>query len=480
MTAPPTRPPGGPRRIPSAKPRAAQAPASYRAERVEPPPGGSLFLPCAAGVEPFLVDECARLLPPGMVIEPSRGGVYIDPPASAAFDTAMRLNLVSRLAQRVLWQVASGRYEDEHHLYDIARGVRWEDWITPSQTLRVDTSAYRSPLRSLNFASLRIKDAVCDHLRELCGERPSVDTYRPDLSLVLHLGPEHATLSVDLSGEALFKRGWREVKGEAPLKETLAAAMLAAAGWHGREEDGGLLDPCCGAGTIAIEAAQVACGIAPGLNRAFAFERLLPFREHLPAWRRLREQAQDAIHAPAVPIWAGDVSFRMTDFATRNAERAGVARAIEFKTADALQRPCPAERGTLLMNPPYGERIAPKGQGSQAYDPRDDDRYGDRHESRHDGRYVRERQPAPRQDGGEAFEGAADASDFYARLAAHWKKHYTGWSAWVLTPEPKLPSLMRLKESRRVPLWNGPIECRMFRFDMVAGGNRKGGEDVGA
>jgi putative N6-adenine-specific DNA methylase len=418
-----------------------------RPERVaRPAPSalkGTLFLPCAAGTEPLLLDECTRLLPPGTPIETGRGGVYI----SAGLVEAMHLNLASRLAQRVLWQVADGPYQTEHDLYDLARQVRWEEWITPRQTLRVDASAWRSPLRSLNFAGLRIKDAVCDVLRERCGERPSVELRYPDLSLVLFLGPEYASLSVDLSGEALFKRGWREVKGEAPLKETLAASMLAAAGWHGREEDGGLLDPCCGAGTIAIEAAQMACGIAPGLNRRFAFEKLLPFREQLPAFHQLREQALDAVHAPRVPIWTGDVSFRMTDFATRNAERAGVVHAIELKTADALQRLAPADQGTLVMNPPYGERIEPKGQGST-------------------GRVEREVQ-------GEKFEGAADAGEFYARLAAHWKKNYAGWTAWVLTPEAKLPSLMRLKESRRVPMWNGAIECRLFRFDLVAGSNRK-------
>ena len=427
---------------PAAPRRVIKAAAAPRSEITR----GSLFLPCAAGTEAFLVDECRRLLGDAARLEAGRGGVYVD----GDVDTAMRLNLGSRLAQRVLWQVADGPYANEHDLYDLARRVRWPDWITPRQTLRVDTSAWRSPLTSLNFASLRIKDAVCDVMREATGERPSVDTRHPDLSLVLHLGPEHASLSVDLSGEALFKRGWRDaqgLKGEAPLKETLAAAMLAAAGWQGRPEDGGLLDPCCGAGTIAIEAAQIACGIAPGLARRFAFEKLLPFRPHLGAWTALRQRAQEAIHPPAVPIWAGDVSFRMTDFATRNAERAGVKHAIEFKTADALQRPAPAERGLIVMNPPYGERIAPKGAGSG-------------------------QGPARGEGTGEKFEGAADAADFYARLAAHWKKQYAGWTAQVLTPEPKLPGLMRLKESRRVPMWNGAIECRLFRFDMVAGTNR--------
>ena len=234
--------------------------------------------------------------------------------------------------------------------------------------------------------------------------------------------------------------------------------MLAVAGWQGREEDGGLLDPCCGAGTIAIEAAQIACGIAPGLNRRYAFEKLLPFRDHLRLWRQLREQSQAAAHPPRVPIWSGDVSFRMTDFATRNAERAGVIGAIEFKTADALQRPAPAPRGTLIMNPPYGERIAPKGQGMAG------------------ARAGPSRQPAPaheRDPEATGFEGAADAAEFYSRLAAHWKKGYAGWTAHVLTPEAKLPTLMRLKESRRVPMWNGAIECRLFRFDLVSGSMRK-------
>lgn len=394
----------------------------------------SLFLPCAAGVEPLLADEAARIT--GAAAEAGRGGVWVEGDER----TAMALNLESRLAQRVLWPLIDGRYRDEHDLYDLARHVPWGDWIRPEQTIRVDTSAVRSPLKSLNFATLRIKDAVCDVLREATGSRPSVDTRRPDLPIALFVGPDQATIYVDLSGDALFKRGWREDTGEAPLKETLAAAMLAAAGWQGREEDGPLLDPCCGAGTIAIEAAQIACGIAPGAMRRFAFERLLPFRPHQVAWRELQRAAGARTHAPRVPVFAGDVSFRMTDFATRNAERAGVGKAIEFRTVDALQRPPPALRGTLMMNPPYGERIAAKGRGSDT--------------------------------AREGFEGGGSSAAFFGGLATHWKRHYAGWTAWLLSPDAKLPSLMRLKESRRVPLWNGPIECRLFRFDMVAGSNK--------
>jgi len=400
-----------------------------------------LFLPCANGVEPLLADEVRRILLEGGAqravesVQTGRGGVSL----IGSTASALRLHLHSRLAQRVLWQVTESDYQDEQDLYDLARTVRWQDWISPRQTLRVDTTAIRSPLQSLHFASLRIKDAVCDAMRETTGDRPDVDPHHPDLSLVLHLHDRHAVLYVDLSGEALFKRGWREAKGEAPLKETLAAAMLAAAGWQGREGDLPLLDPCCGAGTIAIEAAQMACNIAPGLQRSFAFEKLGPFRSEAVTWRDLKAQARDAVVAPRVAVHAGDVSFRMTDFATRNAERAGVTRAIEFKTADALQRPAPTEAGVLMLNPPYGERIDAKGTGSTSR---------------------------------EQFEDGSSASAFFSALAGHWKRQYAGWTAWVLSPEMRLPQAMRLKEARRVPMWNGPIECRLFRFDLVKGSNR--------
>jgi putative N6-adenine-specific DNA methylase len=410
------------------------------------------FLPCAAGVEALLTAEVQRLLP-HTEVHTLRGGVALDGEPT----DVMLLNLELRLAQRVLVEVAEGEYRDEQSLYELAGTVDWTQWITPQHTLRVDTTATRCPLRSLNFAALRIKDAVCDQLREATGERPSVDIREPDLALVLHLGPERAALYVDTSGEPLFKRGWREDKGDAPLKETLAAAMLAAAGWQGRPEAGGALhDPCCGSGTIAIEAAQIACGIAPGLKRRFAFERLLPFSsaEMRGALQRLRSHAQARIHASAVPIFASDVSFRMVDFARRNAQRAGVEAAIVFNGGDALERQAPALPddlpGTLMLNPPYGERMEVAGKAAPGA-------------------------ARPHGDGG----NRELPEDFFARLSAHWKRAYTshpaGWTAYVLSPDMKLPSAMRLKEARRTPMWNGPIECRLFRFDLVAGSMRSDG-----
>jgi putative N6-adenine-specific DNA methylase len=466
---------GPSRQRPSAHGSASRA--APRPEDRPSPPGNvlaanrpsALYMSCAAGVESLLAAEAARILGERAFITESRGGIEVQAAASigapaarhaALLDHAMRLNLESRLAQRVLWRVASRIYRNEDDIYHLARNVDWSEWITPQHTMRVDVTSRRSHLQSLNFAGLRIKDAVCDDLRERTGERPDVDTRHPDLGLVLYLDDMEAILYVDTSGEALFKRGWREDTGEAPLKETLAAAMLAAAGWQGRPEDGALLDPCCGAGTIPIEAAQIACGIAPGLQRRFAFEKLLPFKPHLPAWQRIKQEARARQHAPQVPIYAGDVAFRMTDFATRNAERAGVRHAIEFKTADALQRPVPCERGVLMFNPPYGERIDTKGSARDAY------------RSRAEGTHT-DGEGAMAKTGREAFEGE-EASTFFQRLSSHWKKHYTGWTSWILSPDMKLPSAMRLKESRRVVMFNGPIECRLFRFDLVAGSNKRG------
>jgi putative N6-adenine-specific DNA methylase len=191
----------------------------------------ALYLSCPSGVESLLAIEARRILGAAAQITESRGGIEVIAPTTASAaerqhtlrDYAMRLNLESRLAQRVLWRVASRVYRHEDDIYVMARGVNWSDWITPEHTLRVDVVSRRSHLQSLNFAGLRVKDAVCDDLRERTGERPSVDTRFPDLGLVLYLDDLDAILYVDTSGEALFKRGWREDTGEAPLKETLAA-----------------------------------------------------------------------------------------------------------------------------------------------------------------------------------------------------------------------------------------------------------------
>ena len=402
-----------------------------------------LFLPCAAGVEDFLAQEVHGLTGlAGDDLMASRGGVFV----RGSWRDAMKLNLYSRLAQRVLIELAHAPYRSENDLYAIASGVAWEIWFTPKQTFKIETTAQHSPLQSLNFATLRIKDAIADRFRAKAGGvRPSIETQWPDVRVFAHLTTDTCTLYIDTSGEPLFKRGWRQDTGDAPLKETLAAAMLAASGWWNPEtgavSDAPLYDPCCGSGTIAIEAAQIGLGIPAGALRRFGFEKLLPFQPHV--WESIQNEAADAPARTAPAIFGSDVSHRMVDFAERNAERAGVAAANEFRGGDALQRMPPegaAHGGVIVLNPPYGERIEVGGVAR-----------------------IGAREQAATEDGGE----------FFSQLASHWKKNYAGWTAWMLTPDLQLPKRMRLKESRRVPMWNGPIECRLFRFDMVAGFNRR-------
>jgi putative N6-adenine-specific DNA methylase len=418
-----------------------------------------LFLPCAAGVEDYLAPEVQRITGlSGHEVQKQRGGVALH----GSWRDALLLNLHSRLAQRVLVLLSCTGYRNEQDLYRAASEVAWEVWFTPRESIKVEVTAQHSPLTSLNFAALRVKDAVCDRFRvKANGVRPDVNTRQPDVRIYTHLSTDSCSLYIDTSGEPLFKRGWREDKGDAPLKETLAAAMLAASGWMEGEADlAPLYDPCCGSGTIVIEAAQMASNMAAGARRHFAFERYSPFQKHV--WDAIKMEAAQAeltVGSGQKPIIFGsDVAHRMVDFSQRNAQRAGVAHLIEFRGGDALQRMPPSETaGLMLLNPPYGERIEVAGVAKA-------------------GQLVRvaatgnfEVNPAQARFGARELPQMTDGGDFFSQLATHWKNHYAGWSAWVLTPDLKLPGKMHLKESRRVPMWNGPIECRLFRFDMVAG-----------
>ncbi len=407
-----------------------------------------LFLPCGAGIEPLLHAEVLRIAKiagsNGLAAHEQRGGVVV---RGASWRDVLHFNLHSRLASRVLVQLSHTPYREEADLYAAAKAVVWEAWFHKEQTFKVELTAQASPLQSLNFATLKIKDAVCDRFRERQGDRPSVETQWPQVRIYGHVTRDQLTLYIDTSGEPLFKRGWREDKGEAPLKETLAAAMLEASGWAQAARDAHaagtpapvLYDPCCGSGTIAIEAAQIATGVPSGSLRRFGFERLMPHQAHI--WDAIKtgaalalptaQNSENALQKPR--IFGSDVAFRMMDFAQRNAERAGVAEWVDFRGGDALQRTPPVELaecelGVVMVNPPYGERIESGGV-----------------------------------QGGEAADGA-----FFTGLAAHWKNHFGGWTAWVLSPDPRLPGQMRMKENRRVVLFNGPIECRMFRFELRA------------
>ena len=457
-----------------------------------------LFLPCAAGVEDFLAQEVHEITSlQGDDLRVMRGGVNL----RSSWRDAMRLNLYSRLCQRVLVQLHVGEYRNEQDLYEAASNVAWEIWFTPKESFKIEITAQHSPLQSLNFAALKIKDAIADRFRFKTGIRPDVNTQWPDARIYGHLTTDTVTIYIDTSGEPLFKRGWRQDTGEAPLKETLAAAMIAASGWaetiyeevEGEEPSfAPFYDPCCGSGTISIEAAQIACNIAPGSTRRFGFEKLLPYQPHV--WDAIKSEAAQAVLTPAerenIQIFGSDVSFRMVDFATRNAERAGVADVVQFRGGDALQRmpPCENEKknGIMIVNPPYGDRIGISGvagQNARRSGGRENAQQNGRQNPRQSSNYNPDagdfeqdnQSDQPRfgqRESAQTENAGLEGSEFFPQLATHWKKNYAGWTAYVLTPDMKLPTKMRLKESRRVPMWNGPIECRLFRFDMVAGSAR--------
>ena len=378
------------------------------------------FAPCPRGLETLLAEELAAL--GADKVRPVEGGAGF----SGDWALCYRANLHSRLASRILWRVADGVYRNEQDIYDAAYALPWDKWFDVSHTIRVKVTAIKSPLKSLEFATLRIKDAVCDKFRKLRGARPSVDTREPDIRIHAFLEQNRMALYVDTSGDALFKRGVRLHTNIAPIRENLAAGILRLAGWRPGVP---LLDPMCGSGTFLIEAAQMSLNIAPGIARRFAFEKLRNFDKVL--WERLRAEAQ-AMQLPVteLPIFGSDLYGDELRAAHSNLEEAGIRPAVDLKQCNALEVSPPAESGILVANLPYGERM------------------------------------------GELEELAA----LYPKLGDVLKQRFAGWNAYLFTADLRLPKLVRLSVSRRIPLYNGAIECRLFEYRIVAGSNRPGGD----
>ncbi|MGH7809988.1 MAG: THUMP domain-containing class I SAM-dependent RNA methyltransferase [Candidatus Binatia bacterium] len=377
----------------------------------------TFFATCPRGLELLLADElrrfgAAKVLAVG-------GGVKF----AGDFYLCYRVNLESRLASRVLWQVSSGSYRTEDDIYRLAAAPQWTQWFDPANTIRVDVSATQSPLTSLNFVTLKIKDALCDKIRRLSKRRPDVDTRKPDIPIQGHLTDRDFTLYLDTTGEPLFKRGQRVASGEAPLRENLAAGILQLAGWNPGTP---LLDPMCGSGTILLEAAHIALDIAPGLDRHFTFEKFKNFDHR--RWRELLKLAR-AREKPRVPqpIYGSDLSASMVQAARTNFIKAGLIEVVSLKQANILAITAPAQEGIIVTNPPYGVRL-----GEQ-----------------------------------EAL------AEFYPKLGDVLKKHFCGWRAYLLSADMRLPKLIRLAASKRTPLFNGALECRLFEYKMIEGEMRK-------
>ena len=392
--------------------RRTRAPHPVRPEREVLPPA-SHFATCPRGLETLLETELAAA--GAQVVRQVPAGVLFMADAAAE----MRVNLTSRIATRILRKVGYTRYRKEEHIYRAALDLPWPEWFDVKKTIAVKVGAQNAPLKSLNFITLKIKDAICDRFREETRERPSVDTEAPDVPVYAFFTPDAVTFYLDTSGEPLFKRGFKTEASAASIKENLAAGLLLLSGWHPGTP---LLDPMCGAGTILLEAADMALDRAPGRSRHFAFEHYRDFDSAL--WQRIKDESR-AKEKPLdrLPIFGADQDRWVLDKARNNLAAAGYAEAIELKVSDALDLKPPAPVGTIVTNPPYGERL------------------------------------------GEA----EDLADWYPLLGDWLKQNFSGWEAWIISGDPLLPKLIGLKASRRIPLFNGPIETRFLQYKLIAG-----------
>lgn len=375
----------------------------------------SLFVTCPRGLEAPLSQELEQLK--CQDIRAVDGGVA----CKGGMEQVYRVNLHSRTASRVLLRLTKSGYRSEQDIYKAAKNIRWTDWFDLEQTFKVKVEGKRAQVKSLDFVGLKIKDAVCDVFRDACDARPSVGKIRPDIRIHAFIDERDIQIFIDTSGEALFKRGYRQDTGEAPMRENLAAGLLLLAGYDGTQP---FQDPFCGSGTIVIEAAWIATRRAPGLMRRFGFEKLKNFDAAL--WKKLQHEAETQIRPAPAPISGSDNDRYMIRAAVANAQAAEVDTFIRFEVKDAQDTRPNGEGGILISNPPYGVRLA-EVQALQA---------------------------------------------LYPQLGAWLKQHYAGWLAGMFTSDRDMPKFMRLSPKRKIPLYNGNLDCRLFLMDMVKGPNR--------
>ena len=375
----------------------------------------SLFVTCPRGLEAPLSQELEQIK--CQDIRAVDGGVA----CKGGMEQVYRINLHSRTASRVLLRLTKSGYRSEQDIYKAAKNIRWTDWFDLEQTFKVKVEGKRAQVKSLDFVGLKIKDAVCDVFRDACDARPSVGKIRPDIRIHAFIDERDIQIFIDTSGEALFKRGYRQDTGEAPMRENLAAGLLLLAGYDGTQP---FQDPFCGSGTIVIEAAWIATRRAPGLMRRFGFEKLKNFDAAL--WKKLQHEAETQIRPAPAAISGSDNDRYMIRAAVANAQAAEVDTFIRFEVKDAQDTRPNGEGGILISNPPYGVRLA-EVQALQA---------------------------------------------LYPQLGAWLKQHYAGWLAGMFTGDRDMPKFMRLSPKRKIPLYNGNLDCRLFLMDMVKGSNR--------
>ena len=370
----------------------------------------ALFATVALGVEELTAAELQRL--GASDIQMVRGGVSFGGDRRILYRSLLRL----RTASRVLVQLGSFPCGSPQELYDGMRTLPWTELLTPTMTLAVDCTLRDSAITHSHFAALKAKDAIVDLLRDTTGSRPNIETKTPDLRVNLHIAKNRATVSLDASGAPLDRRGWRLDRNEAPLRETLAAAIMLHTGWDGTVP---LLDPMCGSGTLLLEGAAMALGQPAGGGREFGLMRWRDFDRRL--WERLLQEEQAAAASSlTVPVLGYDRDPRAIIACRENARRAGLEYAISFDRRPFEEtEPC-GHQGVLVMNPPYGVRMCDKSE----------------------------------------LEG------LYRKIGEVFKRRFTGWTAYLLAGDLELARLVGLKPARRFVLFNGPLECRLLKYEL--------------
>jgi len=375
------------------------------------------FATCPRGLEALLADEL--LVQRALKIVVTDGGVSFE----GNLETMYRVNLHSRIATRIMSRVGQGSYATEEDIYKATFKLHWPSWFKVNQTIRVKVTGVKCPLKSLDFVTLRIKDAVCDRFREEGALRPSVSVRDPDVRIHAYLTEDQYQLYLDTSGAPLYQRGFRDVSVIAPLRENLAAGIIMLSGWIPGTS---FLDPMCGSGTFLIEAAMMAVNQPPGMKRTFGFQKLTSFDEGL--WKKIETEAMNKMKPiEFLDIYGSDMDLRAVRVARHNLKVAGLEEVAKVIQSDFIKLEPPVSEGTLVTNPPYGQRIG------------EDE----------------------------------DLKEVYPVWAKHMKESFGGWNTYFLTADLEMPKDMRLKPSKKTPLYNGALECRLFEIKMVAGSNRK-------
>ena len=339
----------------------------------------------------------------------------------------------SRKVESRKTKTESSKPEDQ--VYEIAKSVKWERYMTEDSTFAIDATVYSDSLRNSRFVTYRVKDAIADYWTEKTGKRPNVNTEDPDVRINVHIANEQVTVSLDSSGESLHKRGYRVATTEAPISEVLAAGMLLMAGWKGQCD---LYDPMCGSGTIPIEAALIARNIAPGVFRkAFAFEKWPDFDEEL--WSEIYNddsKERDFAHK----IYGSDASFYAVQQAMKNVKSAGVQKDVELRQirmeelrVESLELKEVESRKTaslkvesekiVMINPPYGERLASN----------------------------------------------KDMEELYGKIGTALKHQFTGATAWIISSNDAAMKCIGLKPSKKMRLLNGELDCQFNKYELFAG-----------